>query len=205
MPRPKGTLFSQPQKRYHFVLNSIWHSEHRKYGPCAPRPYFLSRPVWGHAHIHSTSPFSSPSLTSSLIRLFSSVDHGKLISICFAVISRPWLYSRGGASLLGCVCPRRQLLLSCQPAPARGPWHPASPRFSKGFSPIGDVETLGSATVKVFPRRSAACCVLNPPLESSVWAVLFKCMFCWEWMLFAVTLRAFHKTHSGAASVMEPL
>lgn len=92
--------------------------------------------------------FSSPSLPPPPhpIHLFSSVDHGELISICFAAISWQQPCSHRGASLLGRVPP---LTRPSSPAfavlpgqPARGPGTRRSPRFSEGFfsTPVGDVE-----------------------------------------------------------------
>lgn len=140
-----------------------------------------SRPVSGHPHSHSTalSPFPSPSLTSSPIRLSSSVDDGKLISICFAAISVAaalWPRRQRRQPIELRLPPSLAFLLSCQPLPARSPG--TRSMFSKDFSPVGDI------AMKVFPGCSAAHYALYP-----VWAALSEFIFrrawtLWHWEFF---------------------
>lgn len=104
------------------------------------------------------SPFPSQPLASTSISLFSSVDHGRLISICFAVISHN--------SSIAAVVPAYWARLPPAPALFSLPAGTGSQLWSRtlhglveGFS-VSCVQTLGSAAATLCPSHCAACYVL---------------------------------------------
>ena len=121
-----------------------------------------SCPVSGHPPSHSTalSQFPSPSLTFSPIHLSSSVDDGKLISICFAAISaaaalQPWRRRRQPVGLS--LPPSPACLLCCQRAPARGPGTRCSPCLARVFPLLATLLgkcVLGTLLLAIFSTQS---------------------------------------------------
>lgn len=120
--------------------------------------------------LKATPQFPSPSLASSSIPLFSSVDHGKLISICFTVISH-------NSSIAAAVpaywarLPQRQLSLSASrhrlAALALHTLHGLV-----GFS-VCCIQTLNSAATKVLCPHPAPEYVVIFYTCSCLWSACY--------------------------------
>lgn len=127
------------------------------------------------SHSTALSLFPSPSLASSSIPLFSSVDHGKLISICFTVISH-------NSSIAAAVpaywarLPQRQLSLSASrhrlAALALHTLHGLV-----GFS-VCCIQTLNSAATKVLCPHPAPEYVVIFYTCSCLWSACYTAVSC---------------------------
>lgn len=140
-------------------------------------PYFRGSP----SQIMTAAPtalsqFPSPSLASTSIRPFSSVDHSRLISICFTVISHNSSIA-ATVPALGSPAPAPALTV-CQPASARSFGSSHTPRFSGVFHrPRPNALLRCYDASAVCPNHCAACYVpvlLQSLLSFSTHFVFFQ-------------------------------
>lgn len=141
-------------------------------------------------HSPTLSLFPSPLRASSSIPLFSSVDHGKLISICFAVISHnssiaaaaPAYWARLPQCQLSLLLPASRHRLT---ALALHTLHGLA-----GFS-VSCIQALSSAATKVLcphpPPECVVICFALSCLCSVCYAAVTRCSSYWPICTFQLT------------------